>query len=65
MDLRGIPTAVCPNCGNDELKIVVKFNPETYEISMYGLEAECFSCDSLLTAPTPLDIIGNDANGFN
>jgi hypothetical protein len=65
MDMRGIPTPVCPNCGGDELIIVAKFDKETYQIAMYGLEAECYVCHSLLTAPTPIDIMGNDGNGFN
>lgn len=62
MDVRGIPTSLCPECGCDVLKVLVKFDHDTYEIGMYALEAECANCGTLLTAPTPIDIIGNDGN---
>jgi len=59
-DMTGIPTAVCPTCNCDLFKMVVKFDPETYEIEMYGLEqAECLSCGTKLTPPTPLDLPEN------
>ena len=59
-DLTGIPTAICPMCGCDHFKMVVKFDPHTYEIDMYGLEeAECYGCGTKLTPPTPLDIPEN------
>lgn len=58
MDLRGMPSAVCGNCGSDQFKVVVVFDPETYEVAGYGLEeAECYGCGSFITPPTPLDII--------
>jgi len=62
MDARGIPTAICPNCGLDYLKIIAKFDPITYEISMYHLDATCANCETLLTAPTPVDIISGSDN---
>jgi hypothetical protein len=56
-DYRGIPSAMCP-CGSNLLKIVVAFDHETYEINSYLIDnASCFECGSLLTAPTPLDIL--------
>jgi len=56
MNLRGIPTPVCPCCGSAFLRISVKFDLETYEIGQYFLDdAECLECKCLLTAPTPLD----------
>lgn len=57
MDFRGIPTAMCPNCGSDFIKIIAQFDPVDYEIGIYKLDAECAVCEALLTAPTPLDII--------
>lgn len=62
MDLRGIPTPICPQCGSDVLIISARFDPETYQIVMYHLDATCGICHSLLTAPTPIDIIGSDEN---
>jgi hypothetical protein len=58
MDFRGIPTAACPNCGSNLIKIVAQFDPKDYEIGIYSLDAECALCQALLTAPTPLDILG-------
>lgn len=55
MDSRGIPSAVCPECGSDVLRIYASFD-DSYEISMYLLEAECAFCESPMTAPTPLDL---------
>lgn len=55
MDARGIPTAVCPNCGCDLLKIIAKFDPLDYEIGLYLLDGECSKCGTLLTIPTPID----------
>jgi len=57
VDFRGIPTAMCPNCGSDFIKIIAQFDPVDYEIGIYKLDAECAVCEALLTAPTPLDII--------
>jgi rRNA maturation protein Nop10 len=57
MDVRGIPTAICPNCGSNLLIIAAQFDPETYEIQMYHLDASCGICGTLLTAPTPPDRI--------
>lgn len=46
-----------PVCGGDLINITVKFDPESYEISMYLLDnATCVSCGTLLTAPTPVDL---------
>ena len=53
--MRGIPTAACPLCGSVMLNITAQFDPETYEISLYFLDAKCSDCGCLLTAPTPLD----------
>lgn len=55
-DWRGIPTAICPQCGSDWFRLSVKFDYETYEVAMWGLsDAQCLSCSSYLTPPTPLD----------
>jgi hypothetical protein len=41
-------------------KALVSFDPETYTIGMYHLDVECDSCGTITTAPTPLDIPGNN-----
>ena len=56
VNLRGIPTPVCPCCGSSLLRLTVQFDPDTYEVEMYLLDdAECVECKCLITAPTPLD----------
>jgi hypothetical protein len=55
-DWRGIPTAACPTCGGVWFNVPVIFDPETYEPAGWGTEATCFSCDTLVTAPCPLDL---------
>ena len=56
-DYRGIPTPVCP-CGSNLIRLTATFDDETYEISGYFLDdASCAECGSLVTAPTPLDVI--------
>lgn len=55
MDARGIPTRVCPQCGEDTFVVNVVFD-EAYEITFYHLDAECLFCGCLVTAPTPLDL---------
>lgn len=55
LDMRGIPTAACPNCASTMLNINAKFDTETYEIEMYMLDCKCAECGTLLTAPTPPD----------
>lgn len=55
MNTRGIPTAQCLVCGSNLITIVAVFDQETYEIDTYMLDACCYTCGALLTAPTPLD----------
>ncbi len=56
MNLRGIPTRICPNCGSAVFTVQAVFD-EDYEIGLYLLDCECSSCNTKLTAPTPLDLI--------
>jgi hypothetical protein len=56
-DYRGLPTHACP-CGSALLKVACAF--EAGEVVFYLLDAECFECGALLTAPTPID----DANAI-
>lgn len=56
LDLRGIPTRICPNCGSDLFTIQAIFD-DNYEIGMYLLNCECALCKTKLTAPTPLDLL--------
>ena len=55
IDARGIPTRVCPECGEDTFTIHAVFD-DAYEITFYHLDAECAFCGCLVTAPTPLDL---------
>ena len=55
LDARGIPTAVCPNCGDSWFRAAVMFDPETYDISAWGMDGECYSCGTLLTVCCPVD----------
>jgi len=55
VDPTGIPTASCPNCGDMWMNVPVMFDPDTYEIAAWGLEAKCFSCDTPITSPCPID----------
>jgi hypothetical protein len=55
-DFRGIPTCACPVCGSNLIQITAIFSPLTYELEMYLLDnASCAECQTLLTAPTPID----------
>jgi hypothetical protein len=56
LDARGIPTRECPNCASTLFTVQVIFD-EDYEIGMYLLNAECAMCHTLVTAPTPLDLV--------
>jgi len=55
MDLRGIPTRVCPACDCRFFNIVASFDDE-YNVATYKLEADCWNCGALITVPTPLDL---------
>jgi len=58
MDARGIPTAECPECASALFTVQVAFDPDTYEIVYYLMNAECAMCGCKVTAPTPLDLPG-------
>jgi hypothetical protein len=53
MDIRGVPTHVCP-CGCQVFNLKVIF--DNYEIASYFIDMECASCGTIATAPTPLDM---------
>ena len=65
LDARGVPTAGCPACGSSWLNVPVLFDPDTYEISAYGTEAECYGCGTLVTACTPVDVNVGMSDGEN
>ena len=50
IDARGIPTCVCPNCGDTLFRALVSFDPETYTVGTYHLDIQCNSCEALATA---------------
>ena len=53
MDVRGVPTHICP-CVCEVWNLKVLF--DNCEIATYFLDMECANCGTLATAPTPLDI---------
>lgn len=53
MDIRGVPTHVCP-CGCNIWNLKVIF--DSCEIATYFLDMECANCGTLATAPTPIDM---------
>lgn len=56
LDARGIPTRECPSCASTLFTIQASFD-DNYEVALYLLNAECAICGTLITAPTPLDLV--------
>ena len=54
MDIRGMPTTVCP-CGSLVWDLKAMFDEETGNISMYFMDMTCSQCGTIATAPTPED----------
>ena len=52
MDIRGIPTTVCP-CGSMVWNLKTVFNQDDGSIELYFVDMECAQCGTLATAPTP------------
>ena len=57
MDVRGVPTHICP-CGCNIWNLKVIFY--NFEIASYFLDMECANCGTLATAPTPIDRDGSE-----
>jgi len=57
MDVRGVPTHICP-CGCNIFNLKVIFY--NFEIASYFLDMECANCGTLATAPTPVDRDGSE-----
>jgi hypothetical protein len=55
LNFQGVPTAACPVCGGEWFNVPVSFDKETYEIDAWGLDAECYSCGTLVTVVCPVD----------
>lgn len=55
MDASGVPTAGCPMCGEQWLKVPMIFDDDTYDVAGWGLEGECYSCGTRVTVCTPVD----------
>jgi hypothetical protein len=66
VDIRGVPTHVCP-CGSRLWNIKAMF--KDYEISLYFTDMECALCGTIATAPTlvdmPKDYIRSDDEDYN
>lgn len=57
MDIRGVPTHVCPcSCNVWNLKVIF----DECQIATYFLDMECANCGTLATAPTPIDRYGTE-----
>ena len=52
IDTRGIPSAVCLNCGGDTFKVLVRLD-ETNRIGWYTFSGYCIGCDAPVTIPEP------------
>jgi hypothetical protein len=57
MDIRGVPTHICP-CGSNIWNLKVIFY--NFEIASYFIDMECADCGTLATAPTPIDRDGSE-----
>ncbi len=56
MDMRGLPSPVCPACGETWVVLPVKFCKDSYTIVMWGTDGHCYKCKTLMTACTPEDL---------
>jgi len=56
LDLQGIPTRACPECGSNIFRILAWLD-ENNTIAGYYLRAECAECQSIVTLATPEDAI--------
>jgi hypothetical protein len=54
-DFSGIPTAGCPVCGDQWLKVPMVFDDETYDVAAWGTDGECYSCGTRVTVCCPAD----------
>ena len=55
LDATGVPTAGCPMCGEQWLRVPMIFDDDTYDVAGWGLEGECYSCGTRVTVCTPVD----------
>ena len=53
VNLRGIPSSVCLNCGHLVFQVGCMF--EDNDISLWFTDAKCADCGALVTVPTPAD----------
>ncbi len=60
VNLRGIPSSVCLNCGHLVFQVGCMF--EDNEISLWFTDAKCADCGALVTVPTPVDDNENTLN---
>jgi hypothetical protein len=54
IDVRGIPTCSCPNCGGEVFRLLASFDKKTYTVLSYWNDMQCHDCGALCTAPTPM-----------
>ncbi len=60
VNLRGIASSVCLNCGHLVFQVGCMF--EDNDISQWFTDAKCADCGALVTVPTPVD---DNENNFN
>lgn len=53
IDTRGIASRVCFNCGGDTFKVLIRLDPESFEIGWYTLNGYCASCEAPVSIPAP------------
>lgn len=64
MDMRGIPTAICP-CGYSMFVAVVQFDEIERTIEYYLTDGICALCGTLVTLPTQMDETTGMAIDYN
>ena len=60
VNLRGIPSSVCLNCGHLVFQVGCMFEDD--DISLWFTDAKCADCGALVTVPTPVDNNENNSD---
>jgi len=59
IDYTGIPSPICPECGDNRFVTWIVVEKEDYELGMYGTDGHCFKCKTKYTIGTPVDLMIN------
>jgi hypothetical protein len=60
IDFTGIPSPICPSCGDNRFVTWIVVEKETYDIGMYGTNGQCLVCSTRYTIGTPIDLMIDD-----